>query len=57
MSKTGTGEMRLSSLGARTFEIRHDVDLRALAAKRYQEWLDQGGHELPSGLERHGETR
>ena len=43
--------------GRDSFEEVWDVNLRELAAKRYQEWLDQGGHELPSGLEKHGESR
>lgn len=45
------------TFGKRTFEQVAGVDLRALAAKRYREWLDLGGHELASGLEEHGETR
>lgn len=43
--------------GVLSFQERKGVNLRELAAKRYQEWLAQGGHELPSGLEEHGESR
>jgi hypothetical protein len=33
------------------------ADLLAIAARVYRKWLAQGGHELESGLEAHGEAR